>query len=122
MEFTAQQLRAIGINVVRAKLATGQIKTYYYHRATGMRLAGLPGSPEFLASFAAAEQSQLQRNAGTLAGLGAATSVPFMALPSPLSCDVRGWSTSEKMRRVEYQSILLRKFLPLVPAAILENM
>jgi hypothetical protein len=63
------QVKASGINPVRAKLASGEIKTYYYHRATGTRLAGLPGSPEFLASYAAAEESTRSRNAGTLSGL-----------------------------------------------------
>jgi integrase len=63
------RIKARGINIVRAKLARGETKTYYYHRATGTRLAGLPGSPEFLASLATAEKSQQQRNAGTLAGL-----------------------------------------------------
>jgi integrase len=58
-----------GINTVRARLATGEIKQYHYHRATGTRLAGLPGSSEFLASFSAAENSVRDRNAGTLAGL-----------------------------------------------------
>jgi integrase len=51
------------------RLAAGDFRTYYYHRATGKRLAGAPGSPEFLASFAAAQQSTQQRSAGTLSGL-----------------------------------------------------
>jgi integrase len=63
------RIEARGINPVRAKLASGEIKTYYYHRATGTRLIGNPGSPEFLASFAAAEQSKQPRDAGTLSGL-----------------------------------------------------
>src|SRR5260370_2716287 len=63
------RIEARGINPVRAKLASGEIKTYYYHRATGTRLIGNPGSPEFLASFAAAEQSKRPRDAGTLSGL-----------------------------------------------------
>jgi integrase len=63
------RVKASGINVVRARLATGEIKTYYYHRATGTRLAGAPGSHEFLTSFAAAEESQRQRHAGTLGAL-----------------------------------------------------
>jgi integrase len=54
---------------VHARLASGEIKTYYYHRATGKRLVGAPGSPEFLTSFTAAEQSLRQRHAGTLSGL-----------------------------------------------------
>jgi integrase len=63
------RIKASGINPVRAKLASGEIKIYYYHRATGTRLVGEPGSPEFLASFAAAEHSNRQRHAGSLAGL-----------------------------------------------------
>jgi hypothetical protein len=63
------QLKAKGINVVRARLASGEVKTYYYHRATGIPLKGPPGSAEFLASYAEAQQSNKQRTAGTLAGL-----------------------------------------------------
>jgi integrase len=58
-----------GINTVRMKLATGETRTYYYHRGSGKRLAGAPGSSEFLSSLAAAEDSQRHRDAGTLAGL-----------------------------------------------------
>jgi integrase len=63
------RIRATGINVVRARLASGELKSYYYHRATGTRLSGTFGSAEFLASFAAAEQSKKQRDVGTLSGL-----------------------------------------------------
>src|SRR6516164_3924624 len=63
------RIKGPGINKVTAKLAGGETKTYYYHRATGTKLNGLPGSPEFFASLAAAEKSQQQRNAGTLSGL-----------------------------------------------------
>ena len=63
------RVKASGINVVHAKLASGKVKSYYYHRATRMRLAGAPGSVEFLASFAAAEQSNQRRDVGTLSGL-----------------------------------------------------
>ena len=63
------RIKAAGINVMHAKLATGEIKTYYYRRSTGTRLAGLPGSHEFLSSLAIAEGSQRSRLAGTLAGL-----------------------------------------------------
>jgi integrase len=63
------RIKASGINVVRARLASGEVKSYYYHRATGTRLAGAPGSAEFLASFAAAHESKQQRDAGTLSGL-----------------------------------------------------
>ncbi len=48
----------------------GQVATYYYHRATGTRLVGEPGTPEFVASFPAAAKSMVQdRGAGTLAWL-----------------------------------------------------
>src|SRR5262245_43389032 len=63
------RVKASGINVVRARLASGEVKSYYYHRATGTRLAGAPGSAEFLASFVAAQESKQQRDAGTLSGL-----------------------------------------------------
>jgi len=63
------RVKAKGINVVRAKLASGELKTYYYHRASGTQLAGTPGSAEFFASFAAAEHSQQARHLGTLSGL-----------------------------------------------------
>ncbi|MCJ1903407.1 hypothetical protein MR829_24150 [Paracoccus versutus] len=45
-----------GINTVRKRLADGSIAIYYYHRASGMRLPGLPGDPKFLAAFAEAER------------------------------------------------------------------
>lgn len=61
--------RLKGINTITRTLATGEIATYYYHRATGVRLSGLPGSPEFVASIAAAEASAKNRTSGTLAGL-----------------------------------------------------
>ncbi|WP_180902078.1 tyrosine-type recombinase/integrase [Martelella soudanensis] len=58
-----------GINTVRRKLASGLVETYYYHRATGARLKGKPGSPEFIASIAEAVEKSRKRDAGTLAGL-----------------------------------------------------
>lgn len=58
-----------GINTIRRTLASGKEATYYYHRASGQRLAGEPGSPAFLASIAEAEASMRNRTAGTLAGL-----------------------------------------------------
>ncbi|CAO4164956.1 helix-turn-helix transcriptional regulator [Methylorubrum populi] len=36
-----------GVKVVRAKQAGGSTAAYFYHRATGRRLQGEPGSPEF---------------------------------------------------------------------------
>lgn len=58
-----------GINIIRRRLATGELRTYYYHRATNTRLQGEPGSPEFLSSIAAAVEQCRQRDSGTLGGL-----------------------------------------------------
>jgi hypothetical protein len=49
------QVRLKGINTIRAKLADGTVKTYYYHKLSGRRLSGEPGTPAFLASIAEAE-------------------------------------------------------------------
>jgi integrase len=57
-----------GINTIRKRLADGTVATYYYHRETGHRLAGKPGSPEFIASIADAEQLVADRLAGRLKG------------------------------------------------------
>src|SRR3954464_11791713 len=60
------RIRLRGINTVRSK--AGEV--YYYHRGTGQRLVGVPGSAEFIASFEAAARSAAQsRNAGTVKGL-----------------------------------------------------
>src|SRR5215831_6120293 len=52
-------------------LKDGTRKRYWYHRATGTRLHGEPGSPEFISDFAAAERGIPDRLAhrGTLNGL-----------------------------------------------------
>lgn len=44
-------------------------RTYWYHRATGKPLRGKPGSPEFIADYAAAEKLLLDRHAGTVNSL-----------------------------------------------------
>ena len=46
------RVRVRGVNTVRRKLADGTVRVHHYHRATGMRLDGEPGSPEFLAGIA----------------------------------------------------------------------
>lgn len=61
--------RLKGINPVKRKLASGKEVIYYYHRATGARIHGEPGSPEFLASIAAAEAKSRNRSQGTLSGV-----------------------------------------------------
>jgi integrase len=58
-----------GVNAVRKRLASGGVQMYYYHRATGTRLDGTPGSPQFIAGFAAAEAKTRERNIGTLSAL-----------------------------------------------------
>lgn len=63
------RVRLKGINPVKRILASGERVTYYYHRATGKRLRGEPGTPEFIKSVAEAEASMRKRDAGTLAGL-----------------------------------------------------
>ncbi|MFU0504175.1 tyrosine-type recombinase/integrase [Pseudaminobacter sp. NGMCC 1.201702] len=63
------KVRLKGINTVKAKLADGKTSTYYYHRASGKRLAGKPGTATFIASIAEAEQSMAKRGTGTLAGI-----------------------------------------------------
>jgi integrase len=50
-------------------LKSGERIAYYYHRATGNRLHGEPGSPRFIADYAAAEQYSNARLQGTFAGL-----------------------------------------------------
>lgn len=55
-----------GVNTIRKRLADGTEATYYYHRATGKRLQGEPGSPAFLASFNAADGTKVVRLGDTL--------------------------------------------------------
>jgi integrase len=50
-------------------LKDGTRQTYWYHRATGARLHGDPGSPEFIADLAAAEKLIRDRLAGTFNNL-----------------------------------------------------
>jgi integrase len=60
-------------------LKSGQRAEYHYHRATGARLKGKPGSAEFIADYAAAEKLMRDRHAGTFNGLvrGYTLSVEF---------------------------------------------
>jgi integrase len=50
-------------------LKDGSRKTYWYHRATGRRLHGQPGSPEFIADLAACDKLVRDRHAGTVNSL-----------------------------------------------------
>ncbi len=58
-----------GVNAVKKTLKDGSTARYFYHRATGRRLAGSPGSAEFLRDYAAAEASLVNERKGTLTGL-----------------------------------------------------
>mgnify|MGYP003139009744 FL=1 len=58
-----------GVNTVRKRLSDGTIVRYYYHRATGRRLRGMPGTGEFLLDYADAEKLLTNRRAGTINGL-----------------------------------------------------
>src|SRR5262245_42528900 len=63
----------------------GERVAYWYHRATGRRLHGKPGSPEFIADYAAAEKLIRERLAGTFNGLvrGYTLSVEFTEKLAP---------------------------------------
>jgi integrase len=67
-------VRVKGVKKVRAK---GRL--YYYHRATGTRLSGAPGSPEFLAEIAALERRA--KDNGPLPGTLAALAVAYKRSP-----------------------------------------
>lgn len=58
-----------GINSVKKKLKDGSTARYHYHRATGRRLTGSPGSAEFLRDYSAAEATLVSERKGTLTGL-----------------------------------------------------
>lgn len=61
--------KIFGVNTVRKRLADGSQRTYYYHRQTGMRLEGEPGTPTFIDSYATAERTLIERHPDVCAGL-----------------------------------------------------
>ena len=63
------RVRLKGINTVRAKLAGGRVKIFYYHRATGIRLPDDPTTPAFMAAVAAAEASTTKKLSDNVSGL-----------------------------------------------------
>ena len=66
----AIRVRLKGINTVRYPAADGSTTTYFYHRATGQRLQGEPGTAEFQASFEEAGRATSQgRGADTVSWL-----------------------------------------------------
>ena len=58
-----------GVFRTNKKLKDGARHIYWYHRGTGKRLRGNPGSPEFIADYAAAEKLIRDRHAGTVNSL-----------------------------------------------------
>lgn len=58
-----------GVFPTYKRLSDGSLKTYWYHRRTGRRLQGAPGSPEFIADFALAESMRQAALSGTFNGL-----------------------------------------------------
>ena len=58
-----------GIHKTSKKLADGSRRDYYYAWKGGPRLAGGPGSPEFITSHAEAIKTRTQIHKGTLSGL-----------------------------------------------------
>jgi integrase len=60
------RVRLKGINPVRAKLADGTFKTYWYAWKGGPRLRGEPGTPEFIASYNEAAARKVATPQGTL--------------------------------------------------------
>lgn len=63
------RVRLEGINPVRKRRPDGSWKYYYYHRATGIRLNGEPGSAEFVTSFTDAEKTTRHRSVGSVNAL-----------------------------------------------------
>lgn len=51
------------------KTVRGERRAYWYHRASGARLHGEPGTPEFIADYAAAETRLVRHHAGMFNGL-----------------------------------------------------
>ena len=56
------------VNTATKRLADGSLKKYYYHRGTGKRIMGSPGTPEFVASYAEAAKRE-PTDSGTFSSL-----------------------------------------------------
>ena len=71
-----------GVHSVRMRLADGKAKVYHYAWRGGPRLAGAPGSPEFVRSFHEAHAARKQPTHGCLFGLLAEfrTSAEYLGL------------------------------------------
>ena len=64
----------------------GRTYVYYYHRGTGKRIKGQPGTPEFVASYAEAAKPE-QTDIGTFSALitGYVTSPEFGKLAEKMA-------------------------------------
>lgn len=62
------RVKISGVFATYKILRDGSRRTYWYHRATGRRLNGQLGSPEFIADLAAAENFTRQLTVGTFNG------------------------------------------------------
>ncbi len=51
-----------GVNKITKTLASGEVRIFYYHRATKTRLPDNPYSPEFIKAFADAEERMQNPN------------------------------------------------------------
>lgn len=58
-----------GVHVVRKRLAGGMIRTYHYAWRGGPRLTGQPGSPEYVAGYAAAHAERRRPPDGVMQAL-----------------------------------------------------
>jgi len=89
------RLHLKGINTARKRLADGSIKNYYYHRGTGKRIQGQPGTPEFVASYAEAAKPE-QTDSGTFSALitGYAASPEVAKLAEKTRIDYRRYLDS----------------------------
>jgi integrase len=87
-----------GVFPTYKRLRDGSRNVYWYHRATGKRLRGKPGSPDFMADYAAAESTSANRLEGTFSGLIRAytTSTEFDELLAP--------STRDSYRRMLFKA------------------
>jgi integrase len=65
----ARRIRIKHVNTVRRRLGDGTYRIHRYHRLTGQKLVGEPGSPEFRESYAEAELHAIRKPSTGLAGL-----------------------------------------------------
>src|SRR6516164_9156331 len=63
------RVRLRGINSRRKKLADGTTRTYWYAWKGGPPLRGVPGSPEFIASYNEAVAQKIRQPSGVLFSL-----------------------------------------------------